>query len=59
MSFSNSFHTHGSGAKTGFIGAELSFKNALTKPIKLIMYAVYHCVLEIDGERNAQLSYLI
>ena len=57
--FSNSFHSHGAGAKTGFIGAEMSFEEPLQKPIKLILYSVYHSILEIDEEHNATLNYLI
>ena len=37
----NSFHTHGAGSKSGQIGCEMTFKAALNKPIKLILYSVY------------------
>ena len=57
--FSNSFHTHGGGAKSGFIGCELTFKNDIQKPLKLIMYSVYHNTLVRDSERNAKLEYTI
>ena len=52
----NSFHTHS--MSNGNIGVELSFKEALTKPIKLIVYSVYHNAVTIDAERNVKVEYL-
>jgi len=57
--YSNSFHTHGAGNKSGFIGIEMGFKTKLSKPIKLIIYSVYHSVLSVDVDRNAKLEYAI
>ena len=57
--YSNSFHTHGGGNKSGFIGIEMGFKTALNKPIKLIIYSVYHNVLSVDVDRNVKLEYAI
>lgn len=57
--YSNSFHTHGAGNKSGFIGVEMGFKTALSKPIKLIIHSVYHNVLSVDVDRNVKLEYAI
>lgn len=54
----NSYHTHNSITKGGFIGAEFSFNKPLDKPIKLIVYSVYHNVIKIDSERNVTLEYV-
>ena len=53
----NSFHTHK--LKNGTIGIELSFKELLRKPIKLIVYAVYHSQLKLDQDRNAKIEYVV
>ena len=55
----NSYHTHNSGAKSGFIGAEFSFSQELDKPIKMIMYSIYHNVMKVDEDRNVSVEYVI
>ena len=53
----NSFHTHS--LKNGNIGCDMAFKSALDKPIKMIVYSVYHMQILLDKDRNAKVEYVI
>ena len=53
----NSFHTHA--LKNGNIGCEFSFKSSLSKPIKLIVFSVFHMQVTLDKDRVAKVDYIL
>jgi hypothetical protein len=44
-------------AKEGFLNIEIHFSNSLTEPLKLVCYAVFDNLIEIDAARNVTTDY--